>query len=656
MRFIDNIPYLTWEEAIKCFPLGTLKSARVREPEGYQFVKDEGDARCVFLNYSTLKPSDQEKVNAILGNPYQTQQAQEQITKLIVESPDHLKALREYKTTDGKSLPEEVIKRYAVALSYLKVLATISVADAKKYYPTKKDFNNAVMALIKRYKVCLPKTYSNLMAKVRDYGQEGALCIVHANSGNKHSEKITTEQKDFIVNLYADHKKPSELMVWNMYLAVAMQKGWPKVSLSAVQKLLKQPDNLQRAMFVRDPEIWKQRYQYSISTIAPSKRDLLWESDGTKLNLFYWDDKPYPVSRLQMYIVADTATRYILGYVVSDTENHEVVYKAYRNAVQRTNMRPYQIKHDNGGGHKSNTGAFLDKLATAVHYPAMPNNGQSKLIESIIRDLQNQVLRMWDEFTGMNITAKSDDSKLNAEWIRKNADKIPTKQVAIEHLVKAIEVWNHKADKTGKSPKTKYQEMQSAGQPVDLLDMVNSFWLTTKEPIELRKHGIKLQVSGRQYQYMIYKGNERDMQFMADNIGGKFTVKYDPMDYSFISLFKDDRFITMAEAKIHVARAAGDYMPGERTVIDKELKAKKKQKQIIQDDINRMANAEGAFKLGFHNVYKDELNDAEGDIQTGMILMRESMQVPQVLEEVYNDPMMPSNLKEGTVIDTDFEE
>ena len=53
-----------------------------------------------------------------------------------------------------------------------------------------------------------------------------------------------------------------------------------------------------------------------------------------------------------VYEVVDAYSEVLLGYYISDHENFEAQYNAYRMAVQVSGHKPYEIVHDNQGGHK----------------------------------------------------------------------------------------------------------------------------------------------------------------------------------------------------------------------------------------------------------------------------------------------------------------
>ena len=119
-----------------------------------------------------------------------------------------------------------------------------------------------------------------------------------------------------------------------------------------------------------------------------------------------------------MYEVVDAYSEVLLGFHISESENFEAQYCAFRMAVQRSGHKPYEIVHDNQGGHnklnrqgKKPTGdekgkGFLDRLCH-IHRPTMPYNGESKTIESIFGRFQQQVLARYLTSLGRTLRQRS---------------------------------------------------------------------------------------------------------------------------------------------------------------------------------------------------------------------------------------------------------
>ena len=167
----------------------------------------------------------------------------------------------------------------------------------------------------------------------------------------------------------------------------------------------------------------KKRGIYQHSTKLPSCRDALWYGDGTKLNYFYLEDGK--IKTCQVYEVMDAYSEVLLGYCISEKEDYQAQYSAFKMAIENAGHRPYQITVDNQGGHKKlETGNFLSKICR-IAIKTQPYNPNSKTIESVFRRLQKILSGDWF-FTGQNITAKRAESRANMEFILANRASLPS--------------------------------------------------------------------------------------------------------------------------------------------------------------------------------------------------------------------------------------
>ena len=71
--------------------------------------------------------------------------------------------------------------------------------------------------------------------------------------------------------------------------------------------------------------------------------------DGTKLNLYYKaaENGRWVVRTASVYEVVDAYSETLLGYAVSDTENFDVQFRAFRMAIETSGHKPYEIVTDN---------------------------------------------------------------------------------------------------------------------------------------------------------------------------------------------------------------------------------------------------------------------------------------------------------------------
>ena len=324
----------------------------------------------------------------------------------------------------------------------------------------------------------------------------------------------------------------------------------------------------------------RQKFGRKHRTALPTKRDALWYGDGTKLNLYYKDDAG-KVRTTQVYVVIDAMSEVMLGWHISDSEDYEAQYLAYRMAIQTSKHKPYEIVHDNQGGHKKLDADGLFKKLCHVHRTTQPYNGESKTIEAVFGRFQQQVLHKDWRFTGQNITAKKMSSRPNLEFIEENKDSLYTLEELKDAYAKATKEWNEMAHPAyGKSRQEAYDSsVNEETQQITAHDMVDMFWVTAKRMSTFTDQGISVTIKKekRQYEVMSEPGVP-DHEWRRQHTYERFVVKYDPYDFGSIRLYKKEtdgslRFERVAEPYVVIHRAIQEQTEGEAAFIRQEQAA-----------------------------------------------------------------------------------
>lgn len=209
-------------------------------------------------------------------------------------------------------------------------------------------------AMRDEYHHTLPQNQARLKAKIKAFKADGYKSLISGKVGNRNTVKITPEFGQLLIALKRSRTPVyTDAQLFEEANRRAIENGWkPLKSLTRMKKWLNSPDieqlwydavygeNAARLKFGR-----KQR------TKLPTRRDSLWYGDGTRLNLYY-QDKEGKVRTTQVYEVIDAMSEVMLGYWISDSEDYEAQYHAFRMAIQTSGHKPYEIVHDNQGGHK----------------------------------------------------------------------------------------------------------------------------------------------------------------------------------------------------------------------------------------------------------------------------------------------------------------
>lgn len=462
--------------------------------------------------------------------------------------------------------------------------------------------------LRERYHHTLPASLSRLKARICAFQKEGYESVISKKLGNINTIKITAEGRDVLVALKRSHTpRYTDEQLFAKYNEIAVFRGWKQLkSVRSMQAWLYSPKIEQLwCDAVHGEQVARQRFGRKQSTMLPTRRDSLWYGDGTKLNLYYRDGKT--VKTINVYEVVDAMSEVLLGYHISESENFEAQYCAFRMAVQRSGHKPYEIVHDNQGGHNKlnrqgkqptsgndKTQGFLDRLCH-IHRPTMPYNGESKTIESIFGRFQQQVLAQYFNFTGQNVTAKKLTSRPNMEMVAANRDKLPTYQELCELYARCREEWNEmKHPKHDSSRIDLYEVSTNEDTPmVGKYEMQDMFWIMSDKPVTFTDSGIKMTIDKKPYHWEVLTEDENgefipDREWRRMHTWERFHVQYDPMDMTTVNLYSIDRagklhFCTVAKPYIKIHRAMQDQSAAEKARIHADIERGK------QDRIERVA-------------------------------------------------------------------
>lgn len=582
-----------------CIRAGWLIEEGILSEDNYKILSRRNKievARRACLNtpalvvYESMPTRFKNEVKLRIGDPHKVV-VKSTLADKIEKSEAARKFYAEYTLENGDHLPADVQNEYTTNAEIF--LAFHSILSDRQ--PRAKAINGrsrglwtklaeAVLNLDKTVlKHSLPTNERRLQDKYKKFMADGYESLVHSNWCNKNSEKINDDAKIWVLSRWTSmvNRIANEVQLLAEYNQMAETCSWKKLkSENTLHIFLYSPEikNLWWAARYGEQN-FKEKFVYQHKTILPSMRDSLWYSDGTKLNYFYGyrDEKNrYKIGTTQVYEVMDVYSECLLGYHISDTEDYVAQYSAYRMAMQFSGQKPYQISFDNQGGHKKlQAGEFMTKLAHLA-IPTRPYNGKSKTIESAFGRFQSQFLKKDWFFTGQNIQAKRDESKANMEFVTANRHNLPSREDVEKVYKQRREEWNQAPHpKTGKPRIEMYtQSKNDKAVKLELMDMVELFWVLREKPVQATAYGISFIEKGERYDFMV-NGNDGlpDVDWLARNIDRKFRIKFDPTDYSLIYLYEDTpqglRFITGAEAKIEIHRGKQEQEADEMELLAK---------------------------------------------------------------------------------------
>lgn len=494
------------------------------------------------------------------------------------------------------SLPFDTQRQYTVNASVLGAMVRVfnETTAMRKAGGSRPEPYNWKRAYEEAEKFRPLTTFPKTERKVRDlfnrFRKEGYGACVQMYYNFTNNKKITEDVLQFLISLKRQAMPTlTDHQIFEEYTVRRNDFGFPELTEKSIKNVLYHPNVISQWLDTEQGEqAARIKLQRKMKTELPTLPNALWYGDGTKLNLYYkdYEDGRLVVKTTSVYEVCDAASEALIGCYISDTENYEAQYRAFRAATELAGCKPYEVVTDNQGGHKKlDAMNFFDTLATLSRRTA-PYNGASKTIENIFGRFQQQVLHRYWFFTGQNVTAKSDKSKANAELIAANKEKLPTLGELKEIYMKCREMWNSMAHPKQKD-KTRMEVYRGKQNPyceqMTDAEFINIFWKITDKPRRYTTAGIKMKVKGDQYAFEVQHDGIPDLEFLEANNGLKFFIQYDPLNITRVRLLKENAngqlvHVTDALPYITIHRALQDQTSEERSFIVQQLERDKEQR------------------------------------------------------------------------------
>lgn len=561
-----------------------------------------GEGTQALYVWSSIPEKYRRRFVATYGDP--EEKMREAMTKASIKIDAKAREYYEaytYMDKDGQErhLTEKMIEEYTINASVLGELEKMAARRQAIRSSLNAPMSGAWDLILdssermrESYGHTLPGTLARLKTRLKAWKADGYQSVVSGKLGNSSALKITGEFLKLIVALKRS-KVPvyTDAQLFEKANEIAEERGWKPIrSLSGMKKWLNSPA-VEPLWYdaVHGEQAARQRYGRKHKTALPTRRDTLWYGDGTKLNLYYRDEQG-KVRTTQVYEVIDAMSEVLLGYCISDTEDYEAQYHAYRMAIQKSGHKPYEIVYDNQGGHKKlDSDGFIGKICR-VHRPTQPYNGESKTIESVFGRFQAQVLHKDWRFTGQNVTAKKASSRPNVEFIEANKDSLYTLEELKDAYAAARKEWNEgRHPATGERRIDMYEKsVNEETQEVTLHDMVDMFWVFTKRMATFTDQGLQVTVKGEKRQYEVCSSpGVPDHEWRRKHTYERFIVAYDPYDFASIRLYTKGtdgslRFERTAEPYILIHRALQDQQG-----TDDAKFIRQEQEANLQDRIER---------------------------------------------------------------------
>lgn len=534
------------------------------------FVQKGGNGRKVLIVYECLPADVRKKYDELF--PHAEDAITDQLTSDMIQQDNKaIDFFRRYQRPNGNGLTDKKQEEYVLNAEVMNELIRLEghtrSLHSKSGYRRPKIVWEIVVKSCEKMRVLfghtLPGSEDRLRRSMNRYRKEGYASLVSGKVGNQNTRKIGQKEARLLIKL--------RRCKFPVYTEMQIFEEFNRRAAATGLNVLKSANSVRNYLF--DPSVmplwyasvfgeleFRKKYVAQFKTELPQLRDALWYADGTKLNLYYQENGKMKTT--SVYEVMDAYSEVMLGYDIAPTESFDSQFRAFRMAINRAGVKPYEIVTDNQGGHKKLVSQGLFKKICRLHKSTMPYNGQSKTIESAFGRMQEQVLHKIWHFTGQNITATKKNSRPNIELIEANKDKLPTLEEVKVLYAELREEWNnlpHYA--TGLPRMEMYAEsVNPVTTPITELDKIQAFWLLSAKPVTYTNQGIKFAVNKKTYNYEVYDEHGlRDDSFALKYTGDQLYIKYDPQDMTLVHLLKKENdglvLVSQATTRLSIHRA-----------------------------------------------------------------------------------------------------
>lgn len=497
------------------------------------------------------------------------------------------KFFADHRTPEGKSISPEKQRQRTWNCCILNAVQTIfkNQGVANKMFGKRKmkiwdNVSDAINKLDqKKFDHTLPTAAKNLRLRYNDYLKNGYQIFIHKNEGNQYTAKIKGEVADFLLAYYSLPVKLTIPMVISEYNKVKEERNFPEITEAAAYKWLYEPEQERIWTLARNgKEAYKNKFQHKTAIDKSGWfPNIYWAIDGTKLDWIHFDDSKSNKmgASLRINVIFDVYSEKIIGWSLSETEDHTDHFKAVKMAVQHAGYRPYLFTYDKQSAHQS---ARMQELYSNIvakeggtHYSHKARSHSSPA-EGLFKRLQQEVITKFWFSDGQGITVKRDDNKVNTDFILENQHHLKTKEDLYRAWETAVKKWNSaKHPHFNESRTAVYAHPMTQKEEISIPEILSYMWVDESKPITYKNDGLTMKLKGEQYQYEVYNQDRSiDIEFRRKNVGKKFVVRYDPENMDvFVQLYE----VTADKQKVFIANA--------------EPKRKQVNIPILMDDIDK---------------------------------------------------------------------
>ncbi|MEM9678822.1 MAG: hypothetical protein AAF901_00745, partial [Bacteroidota bacterium] len=208
----------------------------------------------------------------------------------------------------------------------------------------------------------LPKKIKPFYHKFKLVRSKGIFSeLFHKSKGEDREElrKFDDELKSIAIAEFEKPltKYPDVAKVVNEY---CRWMGKEEISLSTIKAFFRDAKIQNQCRVIKNGREWyDDNIAVSLHYKKPSCKGELFQIDGTRLQIPYWNDKRNRIDFLTIFIIYDVYSSKVVGYSVDRSENHKMILLAFRRCFETTGYIAKNIFLDGGSGYEPEDFQFL---------------------------------------------------------------------------------------------------------------------------------------------------------------------------------------------------------------------------------------------------------------------------------------------------------
>jgi hypothetical protein len=391
---------------------------------------------------------------------------------------------------------------------------------------------------------------------------EAVITMPRSGNDNRATKKKETWWQAVAIHLKQTGRLQNDRAVYRKIRQVAAIDGKECPSESTIGNFLRETRSLTADRQYDLNNKGRQRHRSSMPLARPMFADDCWEMDGTRVQIAAHKTGDGQLKSLYIVAVRDVYSGAYLGYWYGYAESENAYRSALKMAVDITGRLPHELRYDQFPGSTSAGWKYLagekDKHGNTISVGELERQGVTLTktssavgkahAERAFYTLQQVFESEHRGYVGQGIKSGTMNARPTETYIARTWKKMLNEgwdfDTAWMDHAEIIAAYNHtlyseyskKYANLDQSPWQLYENGESSGRAVGMLEVSELFWNARREGI--RNNRIEFIDRGTRYRYDI-QAEDYELIYTYQKPNIKLIVRHDPWDFSTVMVFNE---------------------------------------------------------------------------------------------------------------------